>query len=1317
MPKNNMKGIDYMTDNELSIILKAMMPSLANLNAIIKETNAYLQGKITTQVVIGASPATRQNLTALETQLNTLSRAATQTSANVNTAEQNMIRNEQRNLLHREQMYGTHTSNIGNIFTHHMKSMAIMGAVFGSLELAKEGLVDFESGMAGVKQVLEETYEEMHKTLGPEEMARIGEGFSIIAQRWGESSQEILEAAKSWGRQYKDVQTIQNLVNNSVLLSVVDSVPLEQSVRSLEAVLNQWQMIAKTAEEANQYSLMVVDSWSALAHKQMATATDLSAANAKMGAISAQMGLDFAHAQGLITSSLRATGFKGAEIGNMWKSVLSSIHSDKAIEELDKLGVAVKNLKGNFRPVQDVLLDLMIAMKGTEVNQEHLLLAVAGGKFQWAKLAASLGDVETYLSATATSIASTGKAAEYMHAQMDTISRKAGQLHQSLIALVAAGGNSGLNGVIKGIIDNLRYFIDGLNNGGMKVVAFGSATYLAVKAIDNISIAIKTATAAGKAWNVTTAISQALIGNWAAIAGAAVVIGAVGLTMALGKQADAEKELIEVNKNKIEQQKAMITQYDNEIAYVEELEQTRDKLKKSMDGMSDADERKIRLNDILSNSEEALGQVIGEEALGHLKAAGFTQQAFQLVVESLKDKQSAEKIAWQNTSKLVSDATNNLRKNILTQIEQIGKVTEAYGILGKLQENGLWVEKELIYARYELSPTPDNARAFDEVEARISKFYKNQANNRIGELTAQLSTLGGVVSDFTIPDIPTSDFKSIVSDDDEGGSKKSKLSTEKPSHQDTTDALINLFNAQVNLTKAKNDTLKKQIEETKGLNDYNNQITLTNQLIQGQQTEFKELNEARDKINTQKDSVMATNASQFGDINRWFDNENNASLNYIEEFNASSVEVQKQMETTFSTMGKLRKSWVSNKNEVDALTSSQKELAKSLTTLQSSLADDAISSLKKYYETQKKLADDAFEESTKLEESKHNQIMDNLDEELSKQEQVINDQIKALDKLASAEDYNKNLGEKQTEAQSLQTQINSISLDTSPEGKAKKEELQKQLDALNSDISDMQSDHDRDLIKQSLQDQLDAISKEFEARKKSENDSYEATKKRLEDEKQLVDDNFDARNADETYWAGVRQAIIDGNITSINDALTKFSDGFTKDLSTKAGEIDSAFKKIINTINQIKSAASSVSANVNISGGDTSGLTQGATGGKLASWGTQGKAMIVHQDELLVNAPDSKNILKALNRNDALFKNLDLSNLLQNTSINNSIAYNIPKIDYSKISPRIETNISVPTNVTFNVTANNGEMSRKDLEKASSYISAKVIKDLKGKGR
>ena len=74
----------------------------------------------------------------------------------------------------------------------------------------------------------------------------------------------------------------------------------------------------------------------------------------------------------------------GGEIGNAVKSIMGSIHSKKAIEDLEAMGVAVykfgENGKKEFREVGKVLVDLMLKTQNSKENLEKLLKDVSGGK-------------------------------------------------------------------------------------------------------------------------------------------------------------------------------------------------------------------------------------------------------------------------------------------------------------------------------------------------------------------------------------------------------------------------------------------------------------------------------------------------------------------------------------------------------------------------------------------------------------------------------------------------------------------------------------------------------------------------------------------------------------------------------------------------------------------------------------------------------------------------------------------------------------------------------------------------------------------------
>jgi hypothetical protein len=68
----------------------------------------------------------------------------------------------------------------------------------------------------------------------------------------------------------------------------------------------------------------------------------------------------------------------------MLKTLFASIHSKKAVEELNKLGIAVENVDSNgvkhFRRVQDVLLDVAVVAQGTNNNLQNLFQQMSGGR-------------------------------------------------------------------------------------------------------------------------------------------------------------------------------------------------------------------------------------------------------------------------------------------------------------------------------------------------------------------------------------------------------------------------------------------------------------------------------------------------------------------------------------------------------------------------------------------------------------------------------------------------------------------------------------------------------------------------------------------------------------------------------------------------------------------------------------------------------------------------------------------------------------------------------------------------------------------------
>ena len=205
-----------------------------------------------------------------------------------------------------------------------------------------------------------------------------------FAVKYGESYQDVARSATLWGRMYKDNNIILTMTDAAIKLAVADSFSIVEANKNLESSVAQWGFQIKSNNDAILVSNKICDSWTAIAHNMAVSAQDLSAANQRAAISMHAMNVSFDVGQALIATMLRNTQQRGAEIGNAIKSIMGSIHSEKAIKDLQSWGVEVykfgKDGQREFRNVGNVLVDLMIKAQGTNRSMEGLLKNLSGGK-------------------------------------------------------------------------------------------------------------------------------------------------------------------------------------------------------------------------------------------------------------------------------------------------------------------------------------------------------------------------------------------------------------------------------------------------------------------------------------------------------------------------------------------------------------------------------------------------------------------------------------------------------------------------------------------------------------------------------------------------------------------------------------------------------------------------------------------------------------------------------------------------------------------------------------------------------------------------
>lgn len=303
---------------------------------------------------------------------------------------------------------------LGNSFDRLLKrgswiiSNFFAGGTIGMAQTMYENLANMETNMAQFSQVMsanEHTVNAFGQSLATLDFNKIIEGVHStsvqseqfrkdleymktslvdLAVKYGEANEDVIKSATLWGRKYKDNNTILTMTDAAMKLAVADSFSITEANKNLESSIVQWGFQIRNNNDAMIVSNKIIDSWTALAHKMALSAQDLSAANQRAAQSMNAVGLSFDEGQALIASALANTQQAGGEIGNAIKSIMGSIHSDKAINEIKSLGIEMyktgENGQKEFRDVGEVMIDLMLKTQGTKENLEDLLKDISGGK-------------------------------------------------------------------------------------------------------------------------------------------------------------------------------------------------------------------------------------------------------------------------------------------------------------------------------------------------------------------------------------------------------------------------------------------------------------------------------------------------------------------------------------------------------------------------------------------------------------------------------------------------------------------------------------------------------------------------------------------------------------------------------------------------------------------------------------------------------------------------------------------------------------------------------------------------------------------------
>ena len=349
----------------------------------------------------------------------------------------------------------------------------------------------YELAMAVIAQVLPKVEE------GQAAMNGEFSKFASIGAKFGQSADNVLEAARSVGRLYgqgggdADVgaKNTEILTAQAAKMATTDNFEMKDAVLGLESALSQFNMQTEDSNLLMARSTHILDVWTKLAHTSGASAQDLTEGVKQSGAAANAAGVSFGFLNALIATGVRTTAKSGNEIGTMLKSLFASIQSDKAVKAMQKFGIEVYKIGANgkkeLRPVEDLILDISKGLQHTNLDSKSLsdfMLAISGGKWQSSKTIALLNNYNELKRTIELTKDAAGFTDKQLALQMDTISRKVETLKANIAKLFMSNGNNGLVNDIKWILDLLNNLLEKSQKGTSHAYQFAKGVLAVVAA-------------------------------------------------------------------------------------------------------------------------------------------------------------------------------------------------------------------------------------------------------------------------------------------------------------------------------------------------------------------------------------------------------------------------------------------------------------------------------------------------------------------------------------------------------------------------------------------------------------------------------------------------------------------------------------------------------------------------------------------------------------------------------------------------------------------------------------------------------------------
>jgi TP901 family phage tail tape measure protein len=312
--------------------------------------------------------------------------------------------------------------------------------------------IDVEKSLTDINIILNTTTKGLEK---------FGADLFTVAKDTGQSFQSVAEAATELARQGLGVEETLKRTRDALILTRLSGLDTVSSVEALTATLNSFNQTALD-------STTIINKLANVDAAFAVSSADLANAIQRVGSSAQDAGVGFDELLAIVTSVQQTTARGGAVIGNSLKTIFTRVARPEVLDQLQNLGLEVRNLDGSTRPAIDILKQLSSTFDTLSDAQRSQVAESVGGVFQINILKAALGDLgkeySVYNNALNTSRGATDQAIKRNEALNETLSALTSRTLTNFTQLGAKIGAGAFQPAIEGTLKNVNNILEGLAN-------------------------------------------------------------------------------------------------------------------------------------------------------------------------------------------------------------------------------------------------------------------------------------------------------------------------------------------------------------------------------------------------------------------------------------------------------------------------------------------------------------------------------------------------------------------------------------------------------------------------------------------------------------------------------------------------------------------------------------------------------------------------------------------------------------------------------------------------------------------------------------